>query len=190
MFIKLIVGLGNPGPNYEKTRHNAGAWLVEALALQDHIALRPETKFKGIVGCLQYAGHDCRLLLPMTFMNLSGHSVRALADFYKIEPPQILVVHDDLDLPTGTAKIKRGGGHGGHNGLRDIITQLHTPDFYRLRIGIGHPGQKELVLDYVLQKPNKSEQQQIDDAITSALIIIPDMLDGHFERAMQKLHTL
>ncbi len=187
--IKLIVGLGNPGANYEKTRHNAGAWLVENLAHQNHIALKPDTKFKGMVGCLNHAGHDCRLLLPSTFMNLSGHSVRALASFYKITPSEILVAHDELDLPTGTARVKRGGGHGGHNGLRDIIAQLNTPDFYRLRIGIGHPGQKDLVVDYVLQKPNKSEKEQIDDAITSALIIIPDIIDGHFERAMQKLHT-
>lgn len=189
MSIKLIVGLGNPGADYEKTRHNAGAWLVEALASQNNILFKPEPKFKGISACLHHAGHDFRLLIPTTFMNLSGQSVRALADFYKIEPVQILVAHDDLDLPVGIAKIKRGGGHGGHNGLRDIIAHLHTNDFYRLRIGIGHPGQRDLVHDYVLQKPNKSDQQQIDDAITSALIVIPDILNGHVEKAMQKLHT-
>lgn len=189
MSIKLIVGLGNPGANYEKTRHNAGAWLVETIAQQNHISFKPEPKFKGMVACHHHAGHDFRLLIPTTFMNLSGQSVRALADFYKIEPTEILVAHDELDLPVGTAKIKRGGGHGGHNGLRDIIAQLHTNDFYRLRIGIGHPGQRDLVHDYVLQKPNKSDQQQIDDAITSALIVIPDILSGHLEKAMQKLHT-
>ncbi len=189
MFIKLIVGLGNPGPQYEKTRHNAGAWVIEALAAQHRVVLKPEIKFKGLVGVLHHSSNDCRLLCPTTFMNLSGHSVKALADFYKLEPTQILVIHDELDLPAGTAKIKRDGGHGGHNGLRDIIAQLHSSDFYRLRIGIGHPGQKELVADYVLQKPNKSDQQQIDDAITSALIVIPDIMDGHVERAMQKLHT-
>lgn len=189
MLIKLIVGLGNPGPQYENTRHNAGAWFIEALAREHRMAFRPDTKFKGQVGLIHHAGQDCRLLLPMTFMNLSGHSVRALAEFYKIEASQILVIHDELDLPVGSAKIKRGGGHGGHNGLRDIIAQLHTPDFYRLRIGIGHPGHRDQVIDYVLQKPNKSDQQQIDDAISSALLIIPDMIEGHAERAMQKLHT-
>lgn len=189
MSIKLIVGLGNPGAEYQETRHNAGAWLVESLAQQEHVTLCYETKFTGHTGIFQLSDLDCRLLIPGTFMNLSGKAVRAIAEFYKIAPSEILVAHDELDLPVGIVRLKHGGGHGGHNGLRDIITQLHTNDFYRLRVGIAHPGERHLVLDYVLHRPSRDDKQQIDDAIANAINIIPELLKGQMDKAMQKLHT-
>jgi len=151
--IKLIVGLGNPGKQYENTRHNAGFWFVEEVARQYQLQFRPETKFLGEVARVQSNGHDVWLLKPMTFMNRSGQSIQSLANFYKISPDQILVVHDELDLSPGTAKLKSGGGHGGHNGLRDTIAALGTPAYLRLRLGIGHPGHRDQVVDYVLHPP-------------------------------------
>lgn len=186
--IQLIVGLGNPGPEYVDTRHNAGAWLVDLLAEQGQ-PLRLESKWKGRVGQTVLHDQHCRLLVPETFMNLSGLAVRTLADFYHISPEEILVIHDDLDLAPGDIRLKKGGGHGGHNGLRDIISHLNTPDFYRLRIGIGHPGHKDQVASYVLHRPSKTEQERILSAIESGLEVLPDIAIGHFEQAMQQLHT-
>lgn len=185
--IDLIVGLGNPGGNYEQTRHNAGFWFVDAMARQSG-TFRSESKFQGDVCKISLSGHDCWLLKPATFMNRSGQSVAALAGFYKIPAENILVVHDELDLPPGVARLKQGGGHGGHNGLRDIIARLGA-DFMRLRIGIGHPGSKEQVVDYVLQRPSLADRQQIDSAIAAALAVMPELLCGEAQRAMNQLHS-
>ncbi|MET0379338.1 MAG: aminoacyl-tRNA hydrolase [Spongiibacteraceae bacterium] len=191
--IQLIVGLGNPGREYEDTRHNAGAWLVEQLARSHGCALAPESKFSGLTGRISLAGHDLRLLIPTTFMNRSGQSVVALAGFFKIPPASILVVHDELDLAPGTARLKLGGGHGGHNGLRDIMAQLPKDsgngDFHRLRIGIGHPGSADKVVGYVLGKPSSDDRIAIDRAIDAALEILPLAAKGDYLRAMNQLHT-
>lgn len=187
--IRLVVGLGNPGPEYQDTRHNAGFWFVDRLADQAGVTLRVESKFHGWVGRLRHAGEECWLLKPSTFMNLSGRSVLALAHFYKILPDQILAVHDELDLPPGAVKLKRGGGHAGHNGLRDMITHLTVPDFWRLRLGIGHPGDRHRVADYVLHRPGREEQEGIDAAIDRGLAIWPKLLEGNAEAAMLSLHT-
>jgi PTH1 family peptidyl-tRNA hydrolase len=189
MQIKLIVGLGNPGADYEKTRHNAGAWLLEGLAKQSAATFRKETKFKGLCANVQISGQACWLLLPTTFMNLCGQSVNAFATFYQIKPEEILIAHDEIDLPVGVARIKHDGGHGGHNGLRDIIAHLHTKNFYRLRIGVGHPGNSDDVVDYVLNKPSRAEQQQIDLAIEHALLALPLLMEGHLQKAMNQLHS-
>nr|MDQ2995055.1 aminoacyl-tRNA hydrolase [Pseudomonadota bacterium] len=157
--IKLIVGLGNPGPQYASTRHNVGAWLVEELARQHHTALRADTKFLGQYCKIRLGDQECLLLVPTTFMNLSGQSVKALAQYYKIAPEEILVAHDELDFPTGQIRFKHDGGHGGHNGLRDIISHLHSKTFHRLRIGIDHPGNRDDVVGYVLKPPRASEQE-------------------------------
>jgi len=187
--IKLIVGLGNPGPQYEQTRHNAGAWYVNALAHDYSIPLQLETKFFGHVGRGMIGNSDCRLLIPNTFMNLSGKSVGALATFYKILPDEILVAHDELDIDPGTVKLKQSGGHGGHNGLRDIIRALaNNRDFYRLRIGIGHPGNKSQVTNYVLGKAPANEQRAIDESIDEALRQTPDMINGEHDKVMQTMH--
>lgn len=185
--VDLIVGLGNPGGNYEQTRHNAGFWFVDALARQGG-TFRPESKFQADACKISLAGHDCWLLKPTTFMNRSGQSVAALAGFYKIPVENILVVHDELDLPPGVARLKQGGGHGGHNGLRDIIARLGA-NFMRLRIGIGHPGSKEQVVDYVLQRPSLADRQQIESAIDAALAVMPELLCGEVQRAMNQLHS-
>ena len=187
--IKLIVGLGNPGPEYENTRHNAGAWFIQALAAQFDLSFSMETKFKGMVTRLQDGAADCRLLIPTTYMNLSGQATIAVAKFFKILPEEILVVHDELDFAPGEIRFKHGGGHGGHNGLRDIIAQLHSNDFYRLRVGIGHPGQRDDVTDYVLHKPSKSDESAILDAIDSALRVMPATLNGDIQGAMKELNT-
>lgn len=188
--IKLIVGLGNPGAQYEHTRHNAGAWFVSRLAQAEGIRLNPDSKFFGLAGRGKIGTQECHLLLPTTFMNLSGQAVAALANFYKILPNEILVVHDELDLPAGSAKFKTGGGHGGQNGLRDIIQKLgNITQFHRLRIGIGHPGDKSQVTGHVLGKAPQSEQQQIDDAIANALAVIATYVSGSAEKAMNQLHT-
>lgn len=183
--IRLIVGLGNPGPDYAATRHNAGFWLVDLLSRQQHAPLRAEGKFFSLYG---RAG-ELHLLEPQTFMNASGKAVAAVARFYKIQPDEILVVHDELDLPPGAAKFKLGGGHGGHNGLRDILSALGTPDFWRLRLGIGHPGHKAEVVNFVLKPPRKEEQDAINRAIDHALDVMPDVLAGRLPEAMQTLHT-
>jgi len=169
--IKLIVGLGNPGPQYSQTRHNAGVWYTQALANAYSIPLELETKFFGSLGRGLIENRDCRLLIPNTFMNLSGKSVAAVANFYKIEAEEILVAHDELDIPSGTVKLKQSGGHGGHNGLRDIISSLgNCRDFHRLRIGIDHPGNKNQVSNYVLSKASPIDQKAIDESISSEVL--------------------
>lgn len=187
--IRLIVGLGNPGPEYQFTRHNAGFWLLDELARELKKSFCTEGKFSGEVARAVLNGQDLWLLKPATFMNLSGQSVVALARFYKILPNQILVVHDELDLPAGAARFKQGGGHGGHNGLKDIIARLGSPDFWRLRLGIGHPGDRNEVIHYVLKKPRSEEQQTIDQAIVSSLAVLPEALAGQMAGAMKRLHT-
>lgn len=188
--VELIVGLGNPGQNYERTRHNAGADLCLELAKSHHVELKHEAKFFGDTVKITIDNRDVRLLIPTTFMNRSGQSVAALARFYQVPVEAILVVHDELDLPPGAARYKKGGGHGGHNGLRDIIQSLgNNKDFARLRIGIGHPGNARQVADYVLKKASPSEQQLILNSIDDALRTLPLALNGQWERAMTALHT-
>ncbi len=187
--IQLIVGLGNPGAEYAKTRHNVGAWFVEALAAQNSETFRNETKFRGVVTKLTSFAKPCYLLMPSTYMNESGQSVVSLALFYKIPPQAILIVHDELDFPVGTVRIKEGGGHGGHNGLRDITQHLRTNDFYRLRIGIGHPGDRDRVTPYVLGTPSKSDEQKINQSIEEGLGAIPDLVEGELQKAFRYLHS-
>ncbi len=188
--IKLIVGLANPGAEYAQTRHNAGAWFVDLLAERHNQSLKEEPKFFGYTARINMAGQDIRLLVPTTFMNLSGKAVLALASFYRIEPAEILVAHDELDLPPGIAKIKLGGGNGGHNGLKDIQSRLgNTPNFYRLRLGIGHPGDKNKVTGFVLGKPPSSEQKLIDDAIDEAARCTEIWLKEDLTKAMNRLHA-
>lgn len=188
--VQLIVGLGNPGAEYEQTRHNAGFWFVDELARAAGCSLRTEARFHAEVGRCTLHGQDCRLQKPTTFMNRSGQSVAALAKFLRIPPAEILVVHDELDLPPGTVRLKRGGGHGGHNGLRDLIAHLGTQDFLRLRLGVGHPGDRDKVVDYVLHRPSREERELIDTAMTRALEVMPLAVAGEFERAMHKLHSV
>ncbi len=187
--IKLIVGLGNPGPKYSETRHNAGFWFVEELAGQYRGRFLPEKKFHGEVTRITVEGSDIWLLKPETYMNRSGLAVFSLASFYKIAPQQILVAHDEIDLKAGTARLKSGGGHGGHNGLRDIISHLGAKDFQRLRIGVDHPGSKDMVVDYVLKQPDAKDRQAIDDSISDALRVMPKVAVGEWEKAMHQLHT-
>jgi len=187
--IRLIVGLGNPGREYEATRHNAGFWWVDAVASGKSASFKPEKKFHGLAARLAVNNREVWLLKPETFMNLSGRAVSALAGFYKITPDEILVVHDELDLPPGTVRLKKGGGHGGHNGLKDIIAQLGTPDFWRLRLGIGHPGDRNAVVNFVLNAPQRAEQELIDSAVDASLAGLPQLLSGDFPAAMIKLHT-
>lgn len=186
--IRMIVGLGNPGAKYHSTRHNAGFWLLDMLA-QDHaVSLKSESRFHGDVGKLHTAGKDIYLLKPATFMNRSGQAVSALASYFKITPEQILVLHDELDLEPGDNRLKKSGGHGGHNGLRDIINHIGK-EFFRLRIGIGHPGDRNQVVNYVLHDPSRIDLDKIMDANTQTLHIMPTLLAGEFEKAMQQLHT-
>jgi peptidyl-tRNA hydrolase, PTH1 family len=192
--IQLIVGLGNPGGEYEATRHNAGFWWLDQVCAETSSKLSMEAKFLGLAGRLKLAAHEAWLLKPNTFMNASGRSVAALARFYKIPAEAILVVHDELDLPPGEVKLKKGGSHGGHNGLKDIAAQLGTQDFWRLRLGIGHPGASlpnkgEAVISYVLHQPTKSEIKLIEEGIDSSTTLLPMLLEGNFEAAMLKLHT-
>ena len=187
--IRCIVGLGNPGAQYQATRHNAGFWFVDELAQQHGIQLRPESKFFADLGKLSLGGNSCWLLKPSTFMNHSGRAVSALANFYKLSPEEILVVHDELDLASGSIRLKKGGGHGGHNGLRDIISALGSKEFYRLRIGIDHPGHRDQVTNYVLSRPSRSEQSLIEDAINDGCRCIDDLLAGDFQLLMNKLHS-
>lgn len=186
--IQLLVGLGNPGPRYEANRHNVGVWFVEAIAKQNSVQLLPEAKFFGRIGRLRLDKQDCWLLVPTTFMNQSGQAVQAMANFYKIPPQAILVVHDELDFSPGTIRFKQNGGHGGHNGLRDIINRLQTNDFHRLRIGIGHPGKKELVIEYVLSNPSRSDHDKIITSIERAEVVIADFVCGETQKAIRKLH--
>ncbi len=186
--VQLIVGLGNPGNKYDQTRHNAGFWFVDEVARQYGVVFRPETKFLGEVARVQANGLDFWLLKPATFMNRSGQSIQALAKFYKIPVESILVVHDELDLDAGTAKLKIGGGHGGHNGLRDMIAVMGKT-FPRLRLGIGHPGHRDQVVDYVLKPPSKIDRQLIDEAMYRASKVMPEVISGDMQKAMHTLHS-
>ena len=189
--IRLIVGLGNPGSEYENTRHNAGAWLLQEIARSYGAQLKPEKKFHGLSGKARIKGQEVFLLFPTTFMNLSGQAVQALANFYKIPVNEILVLHDELDLPVGTAKLKLGGGHGGQNGLRDIISKMgNNKNFYRCRIGIGHPGDKNKVTGHVLGKPNKDELKKIESIIDAATSEIDSVVSGDWAGAMNRLHSV
>lgn len=186
----MIVGLANPGAEYAQTRHNAGAWYVDLLAQRHNQPLKEESKFFGYTARLNLAGNDVRLLVPTTFMNLSGKAVAAIATFYRIQPEEILVAHDELDLPPGVAKLKLGGSNGGHNGLKDIQSKLgNTPNFYRLRIGIGHPGDRYKVVGFVLGKPPATEQTLIDDAIDESLRCTEILLQEGMTKAMNRLHA-
>jgi PTH1 family peptidyl-tRNA hydrolase len=190
MTIQLIVGLGNPGPEYKKTRHNAGVWLVEELASRFNITLKADKKYAGFYGKGSVGDHNIRLLIPTTFMNKSGQSVSALANFYQIPLNSILVAHDELDMEPGVCKIKLGGGHGGHNGLRDIIARMaNNKDFYRLRIGIGHPGHRERVTGHVLGKAPAIEQEKIDQAIDEASRCVNIWLKDDLKKAQNQLHS-
>ncbi|VAW59454.1 Peptidyl-tRNA hydrolase [hydrothermal vent metagenome] len=186
--IDLIVGLGNPGSQYEQTRHNAGFWFVEEIARLKGAQFRPESKFSGDVCKVVLEGRDIWLLKPDTFMNRSGLAVQKLASFYKIPTENILVAHDELDLEPGTARLKSAGGHGGHNGLRDIIAQMGR-EFHRLRIAIGHPGHRDQVSDYVLHRASKDEQISIENSIDDALRVLPLLAEGSWEKAVHRLHS-
>ena len=187
--IQLIVGLGNPGPKYEQTRHNVGFWFVDDLARQLGIGLRAEGKFQGETGKASLNGREIRLLKPTTYMNNSGQSVGSLAHFYRIPAEAILVVHDELDLPCGVARLKKGGGHGGHNGLRDIIAHLGTKEFRRLRIGIDHPRNSREVVNYVLKPPSREQREDIERALADADAVLSQLVAGEIERAMHALHS-
>ena len=190
MAIQLIAGLGNPGRDYEDTRHNAGAWFVEELARQSGVSLSSESRFNGRTARVRIGSNDVRLLIPSTFMNLSGQSVGTMINFFKIPLNEILVVHDELDIDPGTARLKTGGGIGGHNGLRDIIkSQGNQKDFHRLRIGIGHPGHASKVSGYVLSKPSSDDRERILASIDEALRVLPDVISGNMAKAMNRLHS-
>jgi PTH1 family peptidyl-tRNA hydrolase len=185
--LRLVVGLGNPGAEYAETRHNAGFWFCERLARELGIGLAREARFHGLAGNAR--GDNLWLLQPQTFMNRSGQSVGALARFYRIEPAQMLVVHDELDLPPGQMRLKFGGGLGGHNGLKDITAHLSTQDYWRLRIGIGHPGDRNAVADYVLKPPRREEAEEIDAALDRALLAWPLLAKSDFAAATQRINT-
>jgi PTH1 family peptidyl-tRNA hydrolase len=193
MSIRLIVGLGNPGPEYEQTRHNAGFWLVDNLANSlPGCRLQRESRFNGLVAKTAIGGKEVWLAEPQTFMNRSGQTVGGLARFYKINPDEILVVHDELDIAPGAVKMKKGGSSGGHNGLKDITAALGTQDYWRLRLGIGHPrslASQQAVADFVLHRPRKEEQALIDEAIDKSLRVIPLTVEGKFDIATMQLHT-
>lgn len=186
--LRLIVGLGNPGTGDARTRHNAGFWFVDALATQHGAAFRQTARFFGDTCEVSCGTERVRLLKPRTYMNLSGRAVGALANFYRISPEEILVAHDEIDLPAGVARLKVGGGHGGHNGLRDIHRALAKPDYLRLRIGVGHPGHKDAVHDYVLSKPSDAQRKLIEQAIDDALAVVPEVVAGRVSKAMNALN--
>ncbi|GGH50943.1 peptidyl-tRNA hydrolase [Comamonas phosphati] len=187
--IKLFVGLGNPGPEYEDTRHNAGFWWIDALARELKVTLVPERSYWGLMARTTVNGQTVWLLQPQTFMNLSGKSVGTLARFFKIQPDEILVVHDELDFEPGQVKLKRGGSHGGHNGLRDIHAQLGSADYWRLRVGIGHPGHKGEVANWVLKKPAPDQFKLIEDGILHSLKAWPELIAGQMDKATLAIHT-
>ncbi|OEZ94673.1 aminoacyl-tRNA hydrolase [Duganella phyllosphaerae] len=192
MPIRLIVGLGNPGAEYEQTRHNAGFWLVDNLANSSGARLNRETKYNALMAKTSIAGQEVYLLEPQTYMNRSGQSVGALSRFFKINPDEVLVVHDELDLMPGIARLKKGGSAGGHNGLKDITAALGTHDYWRLRLGIGHPRTLSLqqqVADFVLHRPRREDQDLIEQAIDKSLLVMPAIVEGKFEAATMKLHT-
>ncbi|WP_018175346.1 MULTISPECIES: aminoacyl-tRNA hydrolase [unclassified Thioalkalivibrio] len=188
MAIRLIVGLGNPGPRYAETRHNAGFWFVDALARRHSTEFRSEGRFDGEVARLTLPEGDCWLFKPMSFMNKSGLPVRKCADFYRIAPEEILVVHDELDLDPGVARLKMGGGHGGHNGLRDLHRHMGGPNYARLRLGIGHPGHRDDVVPFVLDRPGRDDARAIEDAIDAALDQVPALIAGRWDEAVRNLH--
>jgi PTH1 family peptidyl-tRNA hydrolase len=187
--MRLLVGLGNPGPEYESTRHNAGFWWIDAVARQWGVMLHPERSYHGLAARHTRHGQTVWLLEPQTYMNLSGRSVAALARFFKIEPGEILVVHDELDLPPGQAKLKLGGSAAGHNGLKDIQAQLGSSEFWRLRLGIGHPGHRAEVANYVLRKPPEAERVALEDSITRSLAALDLIVAGEMGRATMAVHA-
>jgi len=187
--IRLLVGLGNPGPEYEDTRHNAGFWFIDAVARELKTSLAPERSYFGLVARVNLREGPVWLLEPMTFMNLSGKSVGALARFFKIAPGEILVAHDELDLLPGQVKMKLGGSHAGHNGLKDIQAALGSADFWRLRLGIGHPGVKAEVVNYVLRKPMAEQREAIDKSIAQGVSALDLLIEGDMERALMKVHA-
>lgn len=187
--LEVVVGLGNPGPRYEATRHNAGFWFADRLADRTGAELRPDNRSQGDLGRIEMGERTAWLLKPATWMNHSGRSVASLVNYYRLRPDQVLVAYDELDLPPGAVKLKTGGGHGGHNGLRDTIAALGSPDFHRLRIGIGHPGQRELVTPWVLSKPEPGDRDAIRDAIERAIDVLPLAIAGDIGEAMKHLHT-
>ena len=188
--VRLIVGLGNPGARYEGTRHNAGFLLVDLLARRHGGSFKSESRFYGQVCRISLQGRECWLLRPSTYMNRSGQSVSSLANYFKIAPEQMLVAHDELDLSAGAARLKQGGGHAGHNGLRDIISALGGRDFWRLRLGIGRPEDGRQVVDYVLGRPSREDAAALEQAVVSAAEVLPEILAGEFQRAMHRLHTV
>lgn len=187
--IKLFVGLGNPGPEYEHTRHNAGFWWVDAIARELKVTLLPDKSYHGLVARTSVHGQTVWLLEPQTFMNLSGRSVAALARFFKIQPQEILVAHDELDITPGQVKLKLGGSHAGHNGLRDVHAQLGCGDYWRLRLGIGHPGVKSEVVNWVLKKPSPDQRAAIDECIARSIRALPALIAGEMEKATLLVHT-
>jgi PTH1 family peptidyl-tRNA hydrolase len=187
--IKLFVGLGNPGPEYEATRHNAGFWWIDALSRELKAPLSLDKNYHGQVARTTVNGQTVWLLKPLTFMNLSGKSVAALARFFKISPAEVLVAHDELDIVPGQVKLKFGGSHAGHNGLRDIHAQLGSADYWRLRIGVGHPGDKAEVINWVLKKPSQEHREAIEDCIARSLKAVPELLKGEMEKATMMIHT-
>jgi PTH1 family peptidyl-tRNA hydrolase len=189
--IELIIGLGNPGPDYENTRHNIGFWFVDALAQMLGVTFKPVSRLYGHLAEVSIDRRQGRLFKPTTFMNHSGQAVATICKYFKIAPENILIVHDEIDLPPGTVRLKRGGGHGGHNGLRDIISALQgNRDFLRLRIGVGHPGSADEVVDYVLHKPSRHDKELINNVIDESIDLVPMIMEGEFEMAMNRLHSL
>jgi len=188
--LRLIVGLGNPGAEYAETRHNAGFWFCERLARELGASFTRESRYHGFVARFRLDGEDLWFLMPQTFMNRSGQAVRALTQFFRIEAAEMLVLHDELDLPPGQMRLKFGGGLGGHNGLKDITAHLGTQDYWRLRIGIGHPGDRNEVVNYVLKPPRREEREEIDAALDRALLAWPALAKGEFNAATQKINTV
>ncbi len=186
----LIVGLGNPGPKYSETRHNAGFWFLDALAETERVRLKAQSKLHAETARLRLSGQDCVIARPTTFMNHSGQAVRAVMDYYKVSAADLLVAYDELDLPPGIIRLKQGGGHGGHNGMRDIFRHTVDHDFLRLRIGIGHPGSKDAVTGYVLGRATAGQERLIRDSIAGALGVMPRVLGGDVAGAMKELHTV
>jgi PTH1 family peptidyl-tRNA hydrolase len=182
------VGLGNPGPEYQATRHNVGFWLVEQVAAEQGAQFRHEGKWLGMACRVVLGGEEVRLFKPMTFMNRSGRAVSSICHYFEVAPEALVVVHDELDLPPGQARLKWGGGHAGHNGLRDIISALGTGDFWRLRIGIGHPGERDRVVDYVLSRPARAEEEAIREALAAVTGVVPELVGGAYQKAMNRLH--
>lgn len=185
----LIAGLGNPGSKYDRTRHNAGFWFLDALDRRQSLNLKPNRKLHGEAAKLAFAGADCVFLKPDTFMNHSGQAIRAVTDYFQVVPERVVIAYDDLDLPPGVVRLKQGGGHGGHNGLRSTFQHLGSQNFWRVRIGIGHPGTREAVTPWVLGRAGADDERAIEAAIVRAVEVMPDLLAGRAERAMQALHS-